>query len=77
MDGEADGVMLNRSGDEIGTPFVSFEWHGSIVNCIITVDQMGCLNVAKVHELTAVVGFYLFFTHQSKHSSLYFHFLSL
>ncbi|KAL5112306.1 GATOR complex protein MIOS [Taenia crassiceps] len=35
-------------------PFVSFAWHGSIVNCIITIDQMGCLNVTKVNEMTAL-----------------------
>nr|CDS16421.1 WD repeat containing protein mio [Echinococcus granulosus] len=35
-------------------PFVSFAWHGSIVNCIITIDHMGCLNVAKVNEMTAL-----------------------
>ncbi|KAL7061616.1 hypothetical protein AAHC03_011 [Spirometra sp. Aus1] len=32
------------------SPLVSFAWHGTVVNCIITIDQTGCLNVAQVNE---------------------------
>uniref|UniRef100_A0A5K3FHL8 RIC1 domain-containing protein n=1 Tax=Mesocestoides corti TaxID=53468 RepID=A0A5K3FHL8_MESCO len=47
-------LRATTSSEKSETPLVSFAWHGSIVNCIITIDRAGCLNVAKVHELTAV-----------------------
>ncbi|KAM3187829.1 hypothetical protein ACTXT7_001526 [Hymenolepis weldensis] len=45
----------NKSAiDDNMESFVSFAWHGSIVNCIITIDRRGCLNVAKVNDTTAL-----------------------
>ncbi|VDO03329.1 unnamed protein product [Rodentolepis nana] len=40
--------------DDSMESFVSFAWHGSIVNCIVTIDRRGCLNVAKVNDTTAL-----------------------
>ncbi|KAM7541532.1 hypothetical protein Aperf_G00000038674 [Anoplocephala perfoliata] len=40
------------AADDNMASLVSFTWHGSIVNCIITIDSKGCLNVAKVNETT-------------------------